>query len=250
MHAHLHLPDFNSDLDNVIQRAEQAGVKAIITNGLNIKSNKLALKLSDKFKIIKPALGIHPTEINKVADIQNIETEFADQFKHILENKEKIVAVGEIGLDFKFSNAQSKQIALFQKLIELAKKINKPIIVHSRNAEKEVIDILESLSIKDVVLHCFCGKFKFVKRGIDNGWFFSIPANINRSLQFQDLAKKVPLSQLLTETDSPLLSPNPGQRNDPSNILHSVKKIAELRKLKKEYVALNIYQNYQQLFES
>ncbi|MFH1211755.1 MAG: TatD family hydrolase, partial [Candidatus Woesearchaeota archaeon] len=154
------------------------------------------------------------------------------------------------GLDFMNSNAeeQAQQKIVLGKFIELSEKIGKPMIIHSRKAEKEAVEMLESSRVKKAVLHCFCGKKSLVNSAIDLGLYFSIPANIERAENFQANVCRIDISRLLTETDSPLLSPVRGERNEPANVLVTVKKIAELKKMDAEETANNIFFNYQRLF--
>ena len=137
---------------------------------------------------------------------------------------------------------------VFNKVLSLAEKINKPVIVHSRKAEKECIEILETFKIKHIDMHCFGGNFKLVKKIQDNGWIFSIPTNIVRLFHFQKIVEETPMSQLLTETDSPYLSPYPEKRNEPSFVVETIKKISEIKKLDEEEVKKLIYMNFQKIF--
>lgn len=253
VHAHLDHVRFKNDLDQVIQRAKQAGVKAIITNGIDPETNRATLEIAKKYDIVKPALGIYPVDaLRREAETgEHHKTpppfNFDKELEFIEQNKE-IVAIGEIGLDFKNSNKKQEQIFHFQKLIELAEKLNKPIIVHSRGAEPEVVETLQSTNIKKVVLHCFSGKLKLAKKALSYGYSFSLPTNIVRSQQFQLLAEAAPLSQILTETDAPYLSPFKEIKNEPSFVAETIKMISKIKKLEPEEVANNIYMNYQKLF--
>lgn len=221
IHAHLDL--FGKKLDKVISRAKKAGVKRIITSGLNPKTNRKALLLSEKYTLVKPALGIYPQDSTKLTKSQ-----IKSELEFIENQAEKVVAIGEIGLDKTYQNFDTQK-KVFSQQLELAAKLDKPVIVHSRKAEKQVIKSLDSANQKKVVLHCFCGKLKLVKKARDFGFFFSVPANITRSQQFQLLVKTVPLDQLLTETDSPYLSPFKNKTNEPAFVKESVKKIAEIK---------------------
>ena len=255
VHAHLDHAMFRNDLDEVIERAKLAGMWAIITNGINPETNRRALEIAEKYGIVKPALGIYPIDAlqNEIArgeyPLKDNVFDVEDELKFIEKQREKIVAIGEIGLDFSQSEQRDEQNEVFIRLLELAQRIRKPVIVHSRKAEQEVIEVLESTNVKKVVLHCFCGKLKLVKQGADNGWYFSVPTNVVRSQQFQLMVNEVDVRQLLTETDAPYLSPFRGKRNEPSFIVESVKKISELLGREKEEVTEQIVRNYQKIFE-
>ncbi len=253
VHCHLDHIDFREDIDKVIERAKQAGVSVIIANGISPETNRIVLELSKKYGIVKPALGIYPIDAltNEIkAGEYPLKTEpfnIDEEIEFI--KKQKIIALGEVGLDFKDGKQYEKQQKeVFSKFIALAEKMKKPIIVHSRKAEQDVIEMLESSSIKKAVLHCFSGKFKLVKKGADLGYHFSIPTNVVRSQQFQDLVKEVNINQLLSETDAPYLSPFPGRRNEPAFVIESVKKIAEIKKFEFEEVEKNLFLNFQRLF--
>jgi len=242
VHAHLELI---KNLDKVIENAGKAGVKAIITNGVNPETNRKSLEISDKYDIVKPALGIYPMdalsrEINKpnIFDVDE-EIDFI--------RKNKIAAIGEVGLDYKNGKDKKKQKDVFIKMIKLAEDLEKPLIVHSRQAESDAVKILEKFGYKKIIMHCFNGDKKLVERIIKNDWFFSIPCNVVNSFQLQNIVKQANLSKLLTETDAPFLSPFNGD-NEPAFIKETIKKIAEIKGLDKEETANIIFMNYKNLF--
>jgi len=245
VHAHIDHAQFKNDLDEVIDRARKAGVVSIINNGLDVKTNRKTLELAEKYDIVKAALGFYPGDALQVS-----EEVIDNEIKFILDNKNKITAIGEIGLDNHWIKGKlDEQKKTFSKLIELAEKINKPILVHSRSAEQDCIDFLESTSIKKVIVHCFSGNTTQVKRIADNGWFFSIPCNVVRSKHFQKIVKNVNINQLFTETDAPYLAPEKDQRSESSFVTQSIKKIAELKGFEEKEVENNIFLNYKRLFE-
>ncbi|MEK6873497.1 MAG: TatD family hydrolase [Nanoarchaeota archaeon] len=239
VHAHL---DILKNLSDVIDNCKKKNI-LIVSQGVNLKTNKVVLKLTEKYDSVKAAIGLYPDEILKLND-----GEIEEEIKFIEKNKENIVAIGEIGLDDSYSDME-KQKEVFEKLVKLAIKINKPIIVHSRKAELEVIEILESLKCKKVIMHCFSGNKKLVERIIKNKWSLSIPTNVKYSLQFQEDVFLCPIEQLLCETDSPFLSPDKKFPNTPENVIESYKKIAEIKKLKLDKVERIIEENYKRLFK-
>jgi TatD DNase family protein len=241
VHAHL---EAYRNADEIVDNAKKAGVKAIVYNGISRETNRKALEFSKRYDIVKAALGLYPIEILSMKD-EDIEAEL----KFIEENKENIVAVGEVGLDFKEDLEQhEKQKKWFRRFIELSIKLNKPVSVHSRKAEAEVIQILEETEAKKVHMHCFSGNMKLVEKIISNGWHLSIPTNIVFSEHFQAIVKRTPMKQLLTETDSPFLSPFKGQENQPANVTESLRKIAEIKAVTMEDAANILFMNYQNLF--
>jgi len=160
--------------------------------------------------------------------------------------------VGEAGLEFKWDKEQhQKQKENFQRIIEFVEKLNKPLIIHSRNAELDVFEMLESSSLKKnkVILHCFEGRKHLLKKATDSGYSFTIPVKVVKMQHFQLLTEIAPLTQLFTETDAPWMSPVTGGRNEPAFVLETIKKIAEIKKISSEEVADQIWKNYQTVFE-
>jgi TatD DNase family protein len=256
VHCHLDHLDLKNRLDEILKNAEEAGVKVIITNGINPETNRESLELAKKHNVIKAALGIYPIDAlrNEVEEMEYPLKwrgfEVDDELKFIESQKDNIAAVGEIGLDFVDSNEEQKkeQEVVFRRLLELARKIDKPVIVHSRAAELRVVEILEEVGQKKVVMHCFSGRHHLIKRAIKNGWHLSIPCTIVRSEHFQKVVEFSPLSQLLTETDAPLLSPFKGKMNEPAFVAETIKVIAKQKGMDEIEVANAIFQNYQRLF--
>jgi TatD DNase family protein len=202
------------------------------------------MELASKYPEIKVSLGIYPVEMLKMS-----EKEISDEISYIKKNKDKIIAIGEIGIDLKEAGELEKQKKNFERLLKLALELDLPVLIHSRKAEVECIEVLEKLGMKKAIMHCFSGKINLVKRIISNGWFFSIPASITFSEQFQKLTKEVPVSQLLCETDSPFLNPVKGKRdNEPANVIESYKKIAEIKGLSLKESEKKIEENYKRLF--
>jgi len=253
IHAHLEHDYFKKDLDKVIDNARSAGFKAIITAGINPETNRKALELSKKYDIVQCSLGVYPRSALSKEVEDNIfplkleEFDIHKEAEFIKANKDNIAAIGEIGLDFS-NDKDEEQINDFKEMIKLAEELKKPVIVHSRKAEQECVDLLQSSKLKKVVMHCFMGKKRLVKRIQDNGWYFSIPPIVVRTQQFQDIVKDVPISQLFTESDAPYLSPFKEKRNEPSFIIETIKKIAELKGMDEQEVANNIYMNWQKVF--
>ncbi|MBN2112151.1 TatD family hydrolase [Candidatus Woesearchaeota archaeon] len=262
VHCHLDHAKFKGNLDMVIENARKAGVKAIITSGVNLKTNKIILDIAEKYNdIVKPSFGLYPIDA-LAAELEGDETagfardveetKVEDVLEFIKKNKDKCVAIGECGLDYHWiKDKQEEMKDVFQKVIELVEKLKKPIIVHTRKAELDCVEMLESSSIspKKILLHCFGGNKKLIQRAAGNGWNFSIPPVIVRLQHFQMMAELVNISQLLTETDAPYLSPYPGKINEPAFVAETIKKIAEIKKITEEDTANNIYMNYKRLFE-
>jgi TatD DNase family protein len=254
-HCHLDHPFFKDDIEQVIENAKKVGIKAIITSGINPESNRKALVLAQKYDIVKVSFGIYPVdalakeiEIGEYPMKPNV-FDVDEEIEFIRKNKDKCIAIGECGMDyFWIKGHDEKQKELFFKMIKLAEDVKKPIIIHSRKAEQECIEMLESSTLKKIILHCFSGRKKLMLKARDNGWTFTIPTSIVRSQQFQEMVNSVNISQLLTETDAPYLSPFKEKRNEPAFIAETIKKIAEIKGMDAEEVANNIFMNYQQMF--
>lgn len=249
IHAHLDFPQIYPKLDEIIENAKKADVKIILTNGVDKDTNRLSLEIAKKYDIVKPCLGFYPPDAwTRESGTGFNQEEFKKELEFIKKNKDKIVAIGEIGMDYKNGKDKQLQEKVFTKLIQLAKEIDKPIIVHSRKAEEDVIEVLEKEQAKKVVMHCFCGKRKLIEKASNLKYYFSIPTNVVRSENIQNIIKIVPLSQLFAETDSPFLSPFKEKQNQPSFIIESYKKIAEIKQLTIEEVKNNLFMNWQKLF--
>jgi TatD DNase family protein len=245
VHAHL---DFFDDkkIASAIENAKKAGVGLIINAGINPERTKKTLEIMKKYDIVKGSFGIYPTEM-----LETSEKEIDEQFKLIrkLFDEGKVVAIGEVGIDMKEGREPEKQKKNFERFVSLSLELGLPIIVHSRKAELECIEILEKRGAKKVIMHCFSGKSALIERVMKNGWSFSIPANIKFSEHFQKLVKKVDISQLLCETDTPFLHPDKLKDNEPANVVESYKKIAEIKGLCLKECEEAIVENYKRLFK-
>ena len=283
IHSHLDHYYFKDDLDNVIENARKAGVKVILTAGINPETNRKALEIARKHDIVKACLGIYPIQYednnnkknnkkfiqknniknndsntknndNKINNIKNNNSKnklnIDEELKFIEKNKKNIAAIGEVGLDYKETKNINEQKRIFEKIIQLTEKINKPIIIHSRNAENDCIEMLRSSKLKKAIMHCFGGKKSLVKKIIDNGWFLTAPTCITRATQFQENVKLCPITQLFCETDAPYLSPFKSktgefQRNEPAFIIEAYKKVAEIKGMELKEVINNVWMNWQ-----
>ena len=248
---------FKDNINEVIDRAKKAGVKAIIVSGTNPLANKQVLEMKKLDPILKVSFGLHPidalglsegeTGIPKGEGKVNLE----EEFKFIEDNKDQIIAVGEIGLDYYWDKEHhDEQKEVFRKVLKLAVKLNKPVIIHAWAGEEDCINILEE-EIQGkipVILHCFGGRKSLVTRAKELGYYFSVPPSTVRTSNFNTLIKKVPIEQLFTETDAPWQSLIKGEINESANVLETVKKIAEIKDISVEEAADKIWQNYLKVF--
>ncbi len=239
VHSHIDLFD---NPQEIIRNSKKI---KIVTAGVNSDSNKKILELKKENPEIEICLGGYPTELSKLFD-EGIDSEI----EFIRKNNKNIVGIGEVGLDLKENDESTleKQKKYFGKFIELAKELNKPIIVHSRKAEKECVEFLERFNYKKIIMHCFSGNFKLVQKIIQNGWYLSIPTSVKNSEHFQKIIEIAPIEQLFCETDSPFLHPDRKFPNEPKNVVESYKKIAEIKNISMKEVEKKIGENYKRLF--
>jgi TatD DNase family protein len=263
VHCHLEGERFEEDLKEVIKRAEDAGVKAIVVSGANPAANRKILELTKKYTIIKASFGLYPIDavIKEFKDLNDdyprkIESfDYKEELVWIKKNKDVCVSIGEVGLELQvikghkdFDKIKEAQIKVFEASIKLALELDKPLVIHTRGGELEVLDILDKCKHGEIVLHCFGGRKSLIKRAAENGYYFSVPAVIKRLQHFQTLVEMVDLKQLLTETDAPYLAPVAGERSEPRDVLGTVQEIARIKKLSEAEVAKQIWENYEKIF--
>ncbi|HJP18072.1 MAG TPA: YchF/TatD family DNA exonuclease [Nitrospinota bacterium] len=247
-HVHLEMPQFDEDRKEVINRFLVNGVGLIINIGSSLENSKKAVELARKHKFIYATVGIHPH------DIKNANAQTYAEIETLLKN-EKVVAVGETGLDYyKNYSPHNVQVEGFKRHIQIAKKHNKPIIVHCREAEDEVLSILKNESAKEIggIIHCFSGSMQFADECLNLGFYISFSGNITypKAKNLREVVKIVPSDRLLIETDAPFLSPQSkrGKRNEPAFVQYVAEKVAELKILSREDVERNISRNIHRLF--
>ena len=247
-HCHLDQEPLLSDLNSVIERSKLVGIQKILTICTTVDSFKTIKEILNRDEIIYGTFGIHPHEVKN----NKISLDYI--LKEIVENK-KIIGVGETGLDFHYNNSEkSEQIDSFNKHIQASLQLDIPLIVHSRNAEKETFEILknyENDKLK-ILMHCFTGSKEFAKKLLDLNAYFSASFIITfkNSTNLQDTFESIPLDRLLIETDSPFLSPVPkrGKKNEPSFIKFTAEKLAQIKKIpSKELIDLTT-KNFNKLF--
>ena len=248
-HCHLDHEPLLSDLENIIQRSKDAGIEKLLTISTSIESFSRVKELVYKDEIIYGTIGIHPHEANK--DIVN--SEFIEKS---LKDNNKIIGIGETGLDFFYNNSdKDKQIDSFKIHIDAAIKTNVPLIIHSREAEDETFNILNDYKDQNlkILMHCFTGSKKFAKKLLDFNTFFSASGIITfkNAKELQDTFKFLPSDKILIETDSPFLAPVPnrGKKNEPSFINFTAAKLAEIRNIDKSELIKLTTNNFNKLFQ-
>ena len=247
-HCHLDHEPLFSNINEIINRSKKIGLKKILTISTSIKSFENIRKIIEIDDMIYGTIGIHPHDSSKDKVNSNYLIENAKKHK-------KIIGVGETGLDFYYENSKkSDQIDSFIDHIEASIALNYPVIVHSRSAENETFEILnkyKNTKIK-ILMHCFTGSKEFAKKLIDLNCYISLSGIITfkNSTLLCDVVKTIPIENLLVETDSPYLAPDPyrGKTNEPSYIIHTIDKLSNIKKVSKESIIYYTTNNFKKLF--
>ena len=249
-HCHLDHEPLFENLDEVLKRSKNVGIKKILTICTTLKSFENIIKIINKDDIIYGTFGIHPHEtsnntVKKDEIIQNV-----NKYK-------KIIGIGETGLDFYYNNSDKKsQISSFEEHIKASIDMNIPLIVHSRNAENETYDILKNFNNYNIkiLMHCFTGSNEFAKKLLSLNAYFSASGIITfkNSVDLQDTFKFLPIENLLIETDSPFLAPVPnrGRKNEPSFIKFTAEKLAKIKDISNQELIDKTTQNFNKLFSN
>ena len=247
-HCHLDHEPLLSDLSNVIKRSKDAGIEKLLTISTTLESFERIKKIIKIDKMIYGTIGIHPHESgdNKIS---------SDFIVENLNKNPKIIGIGETGLDFFYNNSKKdNQIFSFKQHIEASIKTKVPLIIHSRNAEDETFDILNSYKEQNlkILMHCFTGTKKFAEKLLTLNSFFSASGIITfkNSIDLQETFKFLPLNRILIETDSPFLAPVPnrGKKNEPSFICFTAKKLAEIKNISETELIKSTSDNFNKLF--
>jgi TatD DNase family protein len=251
-HAHIDLAEFNKDRDQVMARARERGLGAVINVGLDAESSRKSLEMAKKYEDVFVAVGFHPHEAARMkeGDLKSL----AD-----LSGDSRVVAIGEIGLDFyRNLSPRPSQLEVFKKQLDLAVELGLPVVVHCRQAHKEVYDILSGwvkntpANSKRGVIHCFSGDIDMARRYIELGFYISIAGSVTypSAGELVEVARELPLDRLLLETDAPFLAPQAhrGKRNEPAYVALTAEKVAQVRQVPTEVVADAAAQNTIELF--
>lgn len=236
-HAHLNDSKFAGDIDEVVARAEAAGVERIIVCGYDLESSQSAVKLARRFDCIYATVGVHPHDAKHYsAEIEPVLTELAGY--------EKVLAIGEIGLDYHYDfSPRPEQRAAFEAQIELAWKLRMPIVVHSRESNDEALEVLRdhARNIIGCVFHCFSGDENFARQVLDMGFYIGVdgPVTYKASEKLRRVIEMCPMDRLLIETDCPYLTPIPhrGKRNEPAYVRYVAEEVARIKAVPIEELA-------------
>ncbi len=240
-HAHLDDDRFLDDREAVIKMIKEEGVSLVVNIGASLDSSKDSIALAEKYDFIYAAVGVHPSDTDKMSDA-DLET-----IKRMASN-EKVVAIGEIGLDYYYEDPDREtQKIWFKKQLELAKKLDMPYIIHDRDAHGDVLEIIREVGYFNGLMHCYSGSAEMAKELVKLGFYISIAGQVTfkNAPKVREVVASVPVERLLIETDSPYLTPEPfrGKRNDPSKVKFTCEKIAEIKGLTLEETAKITLQN-------
>lgn len=243
-HAHLTFPELSSDIDGVLSRARQAGVDKIITIGTDEENNKLAIETANRFEQVYATVGFHPH------DAKDVTPKLLDELKEQAQN-ENVVAIGEIGLDYHYDlSPRDIQRDIFHNLLEIAADLQMPVVIHSREAFDDTIEILDRFggNLPPIVVHCFGGTAEQAQICIDKGFYISFTGVVtfNSAQSARDAAAVVPADRLMVETDCPFMSPAPMRKqkiNEPALMIHTAEKLAEIKQVPFELLAQTMTDN-------
>ena len=245
-HAHYDDERFDLDRDNLLKKINQS-VDYVINCGADLKSSMESINLANKFDFISAAVGVHPE------NVKGIEQKDLDELEFLAKKNKKVKAIGEIGLDFHQKDfSRDEQIYFFKKQLEIANKLNLPVIIHSRDANQDTFEIIKSCAKTKGVIHCYSGDAKMALDYINLGFFIGIGGIITfkNAKKMLDVVKNISIENILLETDCPYLSPEPnrGKRNDSSNLIYVAQKIAEIKNISLNEVAEKTKLNAKKLF--
>ncbi len=237
-HAHLDDRKFASDLPEVIQRAQAAGVRKIVNIGYNRESIRTTLQLARAYPFIYAAIGCHPT------DAAEYDEDMESWLTQLVQQEAKVVAIGEVGLDYHWDTVPREvQQRVFRRQIALARRLGVPLVIHNREADEDTVRILEEEGAAEVggIMHCFAGDWEMAKRCLDMNFYIGLGGLVTfkNAPNVKEVARQVPLARLLLETDAPYLAPVPyrGKRNESSFVLHVAETVAQLRGMPLEELA-------------
>ena len=244
-HCHLYYDELASDIDNVIQRAIDAGVSRFVCVGTNVEDSKKCLSITENNDDIFASSGVHPHDSKYTTE------GYTDEIYELMEY-ESMIAIGEIGLDYYRNLSEPEtQKKVFKELMEVAQDLDKPVIIHNRDADADILEIIGEYPNVQGVAHCFSSTIETAQAFLEMGYYISFSGNITyKNSHLPEIIKSIPLDRIVVETDSPYLSPEPerGKSNEPSRIIHTLNKLSEIYGLSFEEMAKHTYDNTTELF--
>ena len=253
-HAHLDDEKFNEDREELIEKIKQEGIETFISAGYSLESSKKAIELSKKYEFIYTTCGVSPNDIPQTEEEL---WKMLEEIKKLAKENSKVRAIGEIGLDYYWEKDQKRrdlQKKTFTEQIKIANELKLPIVIHTREAVMDTLEILKQNEVyKKGIFHCCPLNRELVKEGLKLGFYISFagPVTFKNSKNADEIINMVPNDKILIETDSPYLSPEPlrGRRNDPRNVKYIAEKIAKVKELQIEDVAEFTYKNAKTIYE-
>ncbi len=247
-HAHLQDPAFNKDRQEVMKRAREAGLEKIVCIGYDYETSVEAVELARRHPEVYAVVGVHPH------DAKNLDAETLAKLYELARDP-RVVAIGETGLDY-YRNLSSpeKQRTAFKDQIKLAQELYKPLVIHDRDAHQEILDILkkEKAGVNEGIIHCYSGHLPLAVELMKEGFYISFagPLTFKNAKKTQEVAARISLERILIETDSPYLAPEPfrGKRNEPALVVHTARKLAELRNKTEDEIAYVTSQNAKRVY--
>jgi len=249
--AHIHFsdPEYAKHTEELVAEAKRSDVVALVSNSMNLETSIGSLQLAEKYPgMVYPALGIHPWNVNVLK-----ENELEEVLKLISEQSQKksIIAIGEIGLDYKYEKIWNKQLMVFDKMLHLAEELALPVIIHSRGTTAQIVEMLPSYNLKRVLLHWFSHPMSALSKAINHGYFITEGPPVAYSNGIREIVKKAPLTNFLTETDGPVIYkklPFNGKLTSPSFIRTVIEAAAEIKKMDVADVAEQVARNFEEFF--
>ncbi len=245
-HAHYDDRRFREDREKLLTHLPSCGIDYVVNIGCDVKSSKQSIRLAEKYDYIYATVGIHPHEL------YDMSSQTIAELRRLSAHK-KVVAIGEIGLDYYYdTHPRELQQFWFRQQLRLAEELQKPVVIHSRDASQETFDIIKSSSVRQGVIHCYSGAWQMAMDYVDMGFYIGVGGVVTffNAKKLVEVVEHVPLEKILIETDSPYLAPNPnrGKRNDSRNLEYIVNKIAKIKNLSPENVAKVTQDNAKSLF--
>jgi TatD DNase family protein len=247
-HVHLNAEQFNEDVEEVIERARETGVEHMVVVGFDRPTINRALELVEKYDFLYASVGWHPVD---AIDMEEDDLQWIEE----LASHPKVVAIGEMGLDYHWDKSPKEvQQEVFRKQIQLAKRVRLPIIIHNREATQDIVDILGEEGAQEIggIMHCFSGSVEIAQQCIDMNFYISLggPVTFKNAKKPKEVAKEIPLEKLLVETDCPFLAPHPyrGKRNEPAYVRLVAQQIADIKEISVEEVEEITTENAKKLF--
>jgi TatD DNase family protein len=247
-HVHLNAEQFDEDVEEVMERAKETGVEYMVVVGFDRPTINRALELVEKYDFLYASVGWHPVD---AIDMEEEDLQWIEE----LASHPKVVAIGEMGLDYHWDKSpRDVQQDVFRKQIQLAKRVKLPIIIHNREATQDIVDILREESAQEVggIMHCFSGSSEVAQQCIDMNFYISLggPVTFKNAKKPKEVAKEIPLDNMLVETDCPFLAPHPyrGKRNEPAYVRLVAQQIAEIKEITVEEVEEITTENAKRLF--